>query len=105
MKRFRDLAVFLFFSLSIVIVVAGSLFNYYLSPVSRDIIEKEIQITDGKNVDAIVDMLYNKKLIRNPKVFRMYLKIYDVRRMKEGSFKLSQSMSSKEIIKKLSVDE
>ena len=105
MKRFRDLAIFLFFSLGLSIIIAGSLFNYYLTPVSRGIIEKKIQITDGKDIDKVVSTLYDKKLIRNPKVFKIYLKIYNIDEFKTGSVKLKPSMSSQEIVRRLSVDE
>jgi len=105
MKGFRDIAIFLFFSIGLTIVIAGSLFNYYLSPVSRDIIEKEIQITDGEDIDNITAMLYDENLIRNPKVFKIYLKIYNIDEMKTGSLKLKQNMSSQEIARHLSVDE
>jgi cell division protein YceG involved in septum cleavage len=104
MKKFRDLAIFLFFSIGLIIVIAGSMFNYYLSPVSNDKKEKEITITDGKNIDKIVTMLYDEKLIRNPKVFKIYLIMYDVDEMKEGTIKLHQAMSSKEIAQRLSID-
>ena len=105
MKRFRDLAISLFFAIGLTIVIVGSLFNYYLSPVSRDIIEKEIQIADGKDIDDIVTALYDEKLIRNPKVFKMYLKIYNIDEMKTGSFMIKPNMSSKDIIHLLSADE
>lgn len=105
MKKFRDLAIFLFFSLSVMIIILGSLFNYYLSPVNRDIIEQEIEITDGKDIDNITMSLYNKKLIRNPKIFKFYLKIYKIDEMKEGSFTLSSNMNSKDIAKSLSATE
>lgn len=105
MKKFRDLAIFLFFSLSVMIIIVGSLFNYYLSPVNRDIIEKEIEITDGKDIDKIAMSLYDKKIIRNPKIFKVYLKIYGIDEMKEGSFTLSPSMNAKDIAKYLSATE
>jgi cell division protein YceG involved in septum cleavage len=104
MKRFRDFAIFLFFSLGIAIIILGSMFNYYLSPVSSDIIDVEIKITDGKDINKVTSMLYDKKLIRNPKVFKIYLDIYGVDEFKEGSFKLKPNMGSRKIMEYLSVD-
>jgi cell division protein YceG involved in septum cleavage len=104
MKRFRDFAIFLFFSLTIAIIILGSMFNYYLSPVSSDIIEIEVKITDGKDVNKIASMLYDKKLIRNPKVFKLYLAMNGINKMKEGTFKLKPNMGSKKIVKYLSVN-
>lgn len=96
------MAIFLFFSLAITIIIVGFLFNYYLSPVNHDIIEKEILITDGEDIDSVIATLYKMELIRNPKVFKMYLTIYSIDKMKEGSFKLKSSMGSKEIAHLLS---
>jgi cell division protein YceG involved in septum cleavage len=104
MKRFRDFAIFLFFSLTIAIIILGSLFNYYLSPVSSDIMEVEIKIIDGKDINRIASMLYDKKLIRNPKVFKIYLAMNGIDEMKEGSFKLTPNMGSKRVIKYLSAN-
>lgn len=104
MKRFKDLAVFLFFSLLFFIIVVGSLFNYYLSPISNDDEPKEIQIEYSHNIDDIASILYTEKLIRNPKVFKIYLKINNIEELKSGSFNIKPNMSSPEIIKYLSVD-
>lgn len=104
MKRFRDFAVFLFFSLGFFIIIVGALFNYYLSPISNNKVEKEIQIKDGHNIDEVAATLYAEKLIRNPKVFKIYIKINSIEELKTGSFMIKQNMSSPEIIKYLSAD-
>lgn len=85
------------------IIIAGSFFNYSLSPVSSDIIEKEVIIDNGKDIDGIASMLYDEKIIRNPKVFKIYLKMMGINEMKEGSFKLRPSSNAKEIAKYLSI--
>jgi cell division protein YceG involved in septum cleavage len=103
MKKFRDLAIFLLVSIGLMIIIAGSFFNYYLSPVSDDIIEKEVIIDDGKDIDGIASMLYDEKIIRNPKVFKIYLAIMGIDEMKEGSFTLKPSSSAKDIAKNLSI--
>jgi cell division protein YceG involved in septum cleavage len=48
-------------------------------------------------------MLYDEKIIRNPKVFKIYLKMMGINEMKEGSFKLRPSSNAKEIAKYLSI--
>lgn len=105
MKRFRNLAIFLFFSLGVTIIVTGSMFNYYLSPVSHDIIIKEIEITDGGDLDKIASNLYDQELIKNPKVFKIYLKMKGIDHLREGTFKIKANMNSKEIIQQLSIYE
>jgi ribonucleoside-diphosphate reductase alpha chain len=43
------------------------------------------------------------KIIRNPKVFKIYLAIMGIDEMKEGSFTLKPSSSAKDIAKNLSI--
>jgi cell division protein YceG involved in septum cleavage len=104
MRKFRDLAIVLFFSLGLTIVIVGSLFNYFLSPVSNDENEIKFEIKDGNDINSIVANLYEEKLIRNPKVFKFYLNVYKIDHMREGSFKISKNMSSREIAHFLSID-
>jgi len=101
MKRFRNLAIFLFFSLAIFILIVGSLFNYYLSPVSNDQNVEEIVIVDGKKINNIVSMLYEMDLIRNPKMFKLYLDMRGIKELKEGTFYIRKSMSSRQIVESL----
>lgn len=104
MKRFRDLAIFIFFSLGLLIVITGTLFNYYLSPVSEKDTEKEIEIKDGKDIDEITNTLYDNELIRNPKVFKIYLQINGIDELKEGSFTIKQNKSAREIAHQLEIN-
>ncbi|MFA5408975.1 MAG: endolytic transglycosylase MltG [Bacilli bacterium] len=101
MKRFRDLAIFLFFSLGLAIIIVGSMFKYYLSPVSNDTTEREFIITEEESINKIVTMLYEQDLIRNPKVFKLYLQLNNISKMKVGLFKLNSHMSSQTIIYQL----
>lgn len=55
-------------------------------------------------MDEVATTLYAEKLIRNPKVFKIYLKINSIDELKTGSFMVKQNMSSPEIIKYLSAD-
>ena len=102
MKKFRDAAVFLFFSIGIAIVIVCSLFNFYLSPVNNKKTTQEFVIKDGSKINKIASSLYNKKLIRNPKVFVIYLKMIGIKELDEGKYDLSSSMTSKEIAHYLS---
>lgn len=102
MKRFRDAAVFLFFFVGIAIVIVCSLFNFYLSPVSNKKINQEFVIKDGGEINKIASSLYKKKLIRNPKVFTIYLKMIGVKKLNKGKYDLNSSMTSREIVHYLS---
>lgn len=104
MKRLRDLSVFLFFSLAITIIIVGSLYNYYLSPVSHISKRQAVTILKGQDINKVATILYNKKIIRNHKVFVIYLKIYNVSKIKEGTYILNQNMGSKKIAEILIAD-
>ena len=99
MERFRNVAIFLFFSLSLFILIVGSLFNYHLSPVGEDHQAKEIVISNKDSIDDVATMLYEEKLIRNPKMFKLYLNLNGIKKLNEGTFSINQSMSSREIVK------
>ncbi len=103
MKRFRDLAIFTFFSLALAIIIAGSIFNYYLSPVSNNKVEIEVQILNGKDINQVAGILYDNKLIRNPKVFKIYVKMNGIKELKKGTFTFKQNMSAKDIVRHLEV--
>lgn len=105
MKRFRDLAIFTFFSLALAIIIAGSVFNYYLSPVSNNEVEIDVEVSDGKDIDQVADILYDNKLIRNPKVFKIYVRMNGIKKLKEGTFTFKQNMSSKDIVRHLEIIE
>ena len=81
------------------ILIVGSLFNYHLSPVGEDHQAKEIVISDGDSIDDVATMLYEEKLIRNPKMFKLYLNLNGIKKLNEGTFSINQSMSSREIVK------
>ena len=102
MKKFRDAAVFLFFFVGLAIVIVCSLFNFYLSPVNNKKTIQEFVIKDGSNINKVASSLYSKKLIRNPKVFVIYLKMIGIKELDEGKYDLNSSMTSKEIAHYLS---
>lgn len=93
------------FILFIIISVVGSVvfFVYNLKPVSADTSIKNLVINQGDGIKTISLQLQNNHLIRNPYVFiaAAYLSGLDTR-LQAGLFKLSPSLSTTEIITKLS---
>lgn len=101
MRRFRDMALFLVALLSLFIIVICTTYNYNLSPVNSSNKAVEVTIKKGQSIDSIIKMLDNKHLIRNPKVFKVYIAIYKIKKFDSGTYKLKSSMDSKEIVEVL----
>ncbi|MDD3048824.1 MAG: endolytic transglycosylase MltG [Bacilli bacterium] len=101
MKRFRDMALFLLIILSFSIITVGITYRYNLSPVDQTGMVQVIVI-ENNNIDDVTSMLNKKKLIRNPKVFKIYLKINNIKSFKKGTYELIDTMSSEKIASILS---
>ena len=102
MKKLRNIAMILFFSIAILLTVFCCLYNYNLTPVDKnDDTKIEILITPGTSVKQIGKLLEEKDLIKNANFFYMYCKIYKVNDMKATTYQLSKNMSLEEIIEVL----
>ena len=102
MKKLRNIAMILFFTLAILIVVVCCLFNYNLTPVDKEDTTKiEVVIPSGASVKSIGEILEEKGVIRSAKFFYLYSKIYEINDMKATTYVLSKSMSLEQIIEEL----
>ena len=102
MKKLRNIAMILFFSIAILLTVFCCLYNYNLTPVDKnDDTKIEILIAPGTSVKQIGKLLEDKDLIKNSNFFYMYCKIYKVNDMKATTYQLSRNMSLEEIIEVL----
>ena len=102
MKALRNIMIFLFFSMAILIVVVCCLYNYNLKPVDKNSTEKiVVEIPSGASVKNIGTILKEKDLIKSAKFFSVYCRIYKVNDMKATTYTLSKSMSLEEIVKTL----
>ena len=103
MKRLRNAMMILFFCLLISILVVGLFYNYSISPVDKkDNEEIEVIIESGSGIEQIGETLKEKDLIHGKNVFKLYCYIYKTNSLKAGTYKLSKSMSLKEIVNTLS---
>ncbi|MBS4025117.1 MAG: endolytic transglycosylase MltG [Clostridia bacterium] len=80
-------------------------YNYYqqaLEPVKAEGVEEKITIHPGSSTVRIANLLWEKNLIREPNMFRLYTRInnYDGR-LKAGEYILSGTMSTPEIVAKI----
>jgi UPF0755 protein len=80
-------------------------YNYYqkaLEPVSNEAVEQKITIPYGASTSRIAYLLWEKELIREPNIFRLYTRINDYDgRLKAGEYLLSSDMSTPEIVAKI----
>lgn len=89
--------------LSVSIVTIGGYYRYNLEPVNNNKV-KNLVIKEKSNMNDIINILAKDKLIRNEKVFKIYLQINQVKAFKEGTYKITGTMSSYQIARKLSVN-
>ena len=82
------------------IFLGGFIYNYELSPVSRDSEKVIVEIKEG-SIYSIGDTLYKEGLIRNTLIFKVYVKMNGVNSLKASTYELDKNMSLKEIIKVL----
>ena len=102
MKKLRNIAMILFFSIAILLTVFCCLFNYNLTPVDKsDDTKIEVVIAPGTSVKQIGKLLEEKDLIKNANFFYVYCKLYKVNDMKATTYQLSKNMSLEEIIEVL----
>lgn len=86
----------------IVAVIGGTV--YYINgmaSVSETSNEIEITIPSGSTATKIGQILKENNLIRNEKVFNIYVKLNDITEMKAGGYVLNQNMSVSEIVNTL----
>ena len=99
MKKLKIGVVILVIILAMITVV-GFLYNYFISPVSRESEKVVVKIKVG-SISSIWDTLYNNGLIRNTFIFQVYVKINNINSLKASTYELDKNMKLKDIIKVL----
>ena len=99
MKKLK-IGVVILLVLLAMIFLGGFIYNYELSPVSRDSEKVIVEIKEG-SIYSIGDTLYKEGLIRNTLIFKVYVKMNGVNSLKASTYELDKNMSLKEIIKVL----
>ena len=101
MKKLRNL-MFVFLLLSAVICITlGLLFNHYTSPVGGGNEIIEVMIPENSSGEKIGQILEEKGLIRSTTFFKIYIKLFKIKRLNSGAYKLNKEMSLKEITDEL----
>lgn len=98
MKVWRNVMLAIVILTASVIVLSCSVYNYMISPVSKDQTLKEVVIEKG-SIESIGNILKENNLIRNTWFFKLYVKLNGVSNLKASTYKLSENMGVKKITK------
>lgn len=98
MKKFRNIALIILISTTIIIVGCCLFYNYQLTPVSKSEKIISIEIPANTTTRGISNILKENNLIRDQRVFLIYIKLMNVENMKAGYYELSPNMGVKKIV-------
>ena len=101
MKTFRNIALGLLITTVIIIVGTISFYNYQLTPVSNSKELVNIEIPNGSTAKDIAKILKDNKLIRDQRVFLIYVKIMKPDTLKAGYYEIPKNSGVKKIVSKL----
>lgn len=101
MRKFRNISLSILIVVTIMIIGICGFYNYMLSPVSKNNDIVEIEIPQNTSSREIAKILKNNYLIRDEKIFLIYIKIFKVNNMKAGYYDLSRDMGVKKIVETL----
>ena len=97
MKKYKIIIVLL----SILLVcffLVGFLYNYMISPMSRKSEPVVVEIKENSTPYSVGDLLYEKKLIRNIFIYKLYVKLNGVNNIKATTYEFNRNMKLKKII-------
>ena len=100
MKKFFGISL-----LVVILILVGSLGYYFysLNPKNSDTTQRDFTINQGDSLKMISQRLYQNGYIKDPYVFMLYSKITGLNtKLQAGNFRLSTSLSTPQIIDKLS---
>ena len=91
--------IFVSVAILVLLVVAGlGWWNSQIAPVSNDSATKVVVIPKGEGISAVAERLYSQGLIKSALAFKIYAKLNNLNgKIQAGSFKLSPSMSLKDV--------
>lgn len=97
MKKYKIIIAFLIFMLVLILSV-GFYYNYNISAVSKKNEPVIVEIKEG-SIYSIGDTLYENKLIRNKLIFKLYVKLNNIKDLKASTYELNKNMNLKKILK------
>ncbi len=98
MKRLSNIALSILIITVIVVVGCCLFYNYQLSPVSDSSDIVEIEIPTNTTTKGVASILKENHLIRDERMFLLYVKIMNISDMKAGYYDIPSNLSAKEIV-------
>lgn len=98
MKKYKNIIFASIIFLISLFVFLLSFYRFELSPVSTSNEDKVITVESGSTVNSIAKMLKKNNLIRSKNAFKIYARLNNKNNLQAGTYKLSESMSTKQII-------
>lgn len=83
-----------------ILLIIGT-YRILTMPVSKNIIEKQVEIPMGSGTSKIAEILKNNNLIRSKTAFKVYVKLNKISNFQAGTYYLKESMNLKEITEML----
>ena len=98
MKTFRNIALGILIFAAIVIVGCITYYNHELGPASKNENLVIIEIPAGSSSKQVAKLLKENKLIRNEKIFLIYLKLTKKNNLKAGYYEIQGNLDAKEVV-------
>lgn len=95
---FRNIALSILIITTIVIVGCCAFYNYQLTPVSSSDDIVEIEIPNNTTTRGIASILKDNNLIRDERIFLIYVKLMHTQNMKAGYYDIPANTGVKEIV-------
>ena len=101
MKKLRNLMLVFLLIMAVICLTLGLLFRHYTSSVGGSNEMIEVVIPEGSSGEKIGQILEEKELIRSTTFFKIYLKLFNIKKLNNGTYNFNKEMSLKEIVDKL----
>jgi len=98
MKKLSNIALGILIFTTLIIIGCCTFYNYQLSPISSSDKIVEVEIPTNTTTRKIASILKENDLIRNEKMFLVYVKIMNINDMKAGYYDFSYNMGVKKIV-------
>ncbi len=98
MKKLCNITLGVLIFLTVVIIGVCLFYNYQLTPVMKEDTIVEIEIPNNTTSRKIATILKENKLIRDEKIFLIYIKLMNVNNMKAGYYDIPANAGIKKIV-------
>ena len=102
MKKLANVALFSLITLTILVIVGCSIYNYNIGPVSKDEELKEIVIEEGETFLTIAPILKENNLIKSEFFYKLYIKLFKPETFEAGVYAFSENMGVEKIVEEIS---